>query len=403
MTRSADCDPHPRHPAAADRGAATSDLGRGREHLEEVAAGHARSRWCCAAPAPSARSRRSSSSRSPAASPSASCSSGRSAAGRCTASSTSTTTRTSPSPTTCRRGRAGPRLRGARRLRVHLRGAGVPPLRARRRPGMARRCTPSPSTLGRLRPGVPMSTSTTAVAARPPAGHPRRGGPGSATATRRGNVLAGGVSYFAFFSIFPAVALAFTVFGFVLQGRPDLLQAVADALSRPARASSRTPSTRTGSSRSRRRGTGALTIAGWSASSPWCWPAWAGSARCATASAAVFGVEGSPGNMVTTKLRDLGVLVDHRPGDRRLGHPHQHHRRRRGLGGRPRRAGRQRLGGHDGRRAGRRRGRHRPDGLLLRLLSGVPLPGHDLAQGALLGGVGFTVLKLLGARLSAAR
>ena len=46
----------------------------------------------------------------------------------------------------------------------------------------------------------------------------------------RGNVLAGGISYFAFFSIFPAVALAFTVFGFVLQNRPDLLQAVADGL-----------------------------------------------------------------------------------------------------------------------------------------------------------------------------
>ena len=47
----------------------------------------------------------------------------------------------------------------------------------------------------------------------------------------RGNVLAGGISYFAFFSIFPAVALAFTVFGFVLQDRPDLLQTIADTLS----------------------------------------------------------------------------------------------------------------------------------------------------------------------------
>ena len=37
--------------------------------------------------------------------------------------------------------------------------------------------------------------------------------------------------------------------------------------------------------------------------------------------------------------------------------------------------------------------------LLLRFLSGVSLPTHDLVQGALLGGVGFTVLKLLGARL----
>ena len=37
--------------------------------------------------------------------------------------------------------------------------------------------------------------------------------------------------------------------------------------------------------------------------------------------------------------------------------------------------------------------------LLLRFLSGVSLPTRDLVQGALLGGVGFTVLKLLGARL----
>ena len=35
-----------------------------------------------------------------------------------------------------------------------------------------------------------------------------------------GNLLAAGVSYYAFFSIFPALALAFAIFGFVLQGRP---------------------------------------------------------------------------------------------------------------------------------------------------------------------------------------
>ena len=46
----------------------------------------------------------------------------------------------------------------------------------------------------------------------------------------RGNVLAGGISYFAFFSIFPAVALAFTVFGFILQDRPDLLQTISGGL-----------------------------------------------------------------------------------------------------------------------------------------------------------------------------
>src|SRR5450759_2741570 len=46
----------------------------------------------------------------------------------------------------------------------------------------------------------------------------------------RGNILAAGVGYFAFFSIFPAVALAFTVFGFVLGGHPELLRSIADQL-----------------------------------------------------------------------------------------------------------------------------------------------------------------------------
>ena len=43
----------------------------------------------------------------------------------------------------------------------------------------------------------------------------------------RGNVLAAGIGYFAFFSIFPAVALAFTVFGFLLREQDELLQSIA--------------------------------------------------------------------------------------------------------------------------------------------------------------------------------
>jgi membrane protein len=38
----------------------------------------------------------------------------------------------------------------------------------------------------------------------------------------RGNVLAGGVAYFAFFSLFPAMALGFTAFGLLLGGHEDL-------------------------------------------------------------------------------------------------------------------------------------------------------------------------------------
>ena len=38
----------------------------------------------------------------------------------------------------------------------------------------------------------------------------------------RGNVLAGGVAYFAFFSLFPAMALGFTVFALLLGSHEDL-------------------------------------------------------------------------------------------------------------------------------------------------------------------------------------
>jgi membrane protein len=47
----------------------------------------------------------------------------------------------------------------------------------------------------------------------------------------RGNVLAGGVAYLAFFSIIPALVLGFAVFGFVLRGQPDLFDRVVSAIS----------------------------------------------------------------------------------------------------------------------------------------------------------------------------
>jgi membrane protein len=47
----------------------------------------------------------------------------------------------------------------------------------------------------------------------------------------RGDVLAGGVAYLAFFSIIPALILGFTVFGFVLRGQPDLFDRVVGAIS----------------------------------------------------------------------------------------------------------------------------------------------------------------------------
>jgi membrane protein len=44
----------------------------------------------------------------------------------------------------------------------------------------------------------------------------------------RGNVLAGGIAYFGFFSFFPALALGFTALGLVAGNRPDLQQSIVD-------------------------------------------------------------------------------------------------------------------------------------------------------------------------------
>ena len=215
----------------------------------------------------------------------------------------------------------------------------------------------------------------------------------------RGNVLAGGISYFAFFSIFPAVALAFTVFGFVLQNRPDLLQAVSDGLQHYLPGFVKDAQHPNGIIPVTAPGTGALTIAGLVSfvALVLAGLGWIGATRDGIR--AVFGVEGSPGNIVTTKLRDLGVLVTI------------------GLGVAASAILTSTIGGAAGWVAdhvglgdngwvvttvGVLVGVAVDTGLmllLLRFLSGVSLPTHDLVQGALLGGVGFTVLKLLGARL----
>ena len=47
----------------------------------------------------------------------------------------------------------------------------------------------------------------------------------------RGGVLAGGVAFFAFFSVFPALTLGFAIFGFVLRGHPGLFHDVVHSVS----------------------------------------------------------------------------------------------------------------------------------------------------------------------------
>ena len=125
----------------------------------------------------------------------------------------------------------------------------------------------------------------------------------------RGNVLAAGIGYFAFFSIFPAVALAFTVFGFVLRGHPELLQSVADGLSAYLPGFIQDPQHPDGLIPVQAPQAAALTITGVISfvTLVLAGMGWLGAVR--EGIRAVFGVQGPVGNMVTTKLRDLGVLL----------------------------------------------------------------------------------------------
>jgi membrane protein len=210
----------------------------------------------------------------------------------------------------------------------------------------------------------------------------------------RGNILAAGIGYFAFFSIFPAVALAFTVFGFVLHGHPDLLKSVAENLSANLPGFIKDVSHPDGLIPIQAPRPAALTITGVIAfvTLVLAGMGWLGAVRDGIR--AVFGAHGSLGNLVTTKLRDLGVLFTLGLGillsavlTTGVGVAASWIAERIGMSG---------------------------DGwilvvagfpvsvvvdtglmmLLIRVLSGVPVPWRVLYQGALVGGVGFSLLKV---------
>ncbi|HEY7717334.1 MAG TPA: YihY/virulence factor BrkB family protein [Pedococcus sp.] len=125
----------------------------------------------------------------------------------------------------------------------------------------------------------------------------------------RGNVLAGGVGYFAFFSIFPALLLAFTVFGLVLQERPQLLAEVESYFIETFPAFVKTESNPDGIIAITAPTNQTLTVSG-IVSLVLLLVAglgWLGALRDAIR--AVFRVEGRPGNFATQKLRDVGVMA----------------------------------------------------------------------------------------------
>ncbi len=127
--------------------------------------------------------------------------------------------------------------------------------------------------------------------------------------TARGGLLAGGVTYFAFFSLFPAIALGFTIFGLVLRDQPGLLADVQQAVEKQLPGFIKTEanpdgliplSIPTGTTLSVTALVGVLGLL-------WAGTGWMSALRDGIRT--VFGAPGSPGNFVTAKLRDLLVLA----------------------------------------------------------------------------------------------
>jgi membrane protein len=215
----------------------------------------------------------------------------------------------------------------------------------------------------------------------------------------RGNILAAGVGYFAFFSIFPAVALAYAVFGFVLRGHPDLLRSVSDQIDAYLPGLIRDAQHPEGLVQFQAPGAVPLTITGLIAfvTLVLAGLGWLGAVREGVR--AVFGVSGPVGNVITSKLRDLGVLFTLGLGIALLavltstvGATAGWIAESIGLPG----------GGWVISLADLALSILADTGLMIILLgvvSGVRVPWRDLFQGALLGGVGFTLLKLSAAVL----
>lgn len=210
----------------------------------------------------------------------------------------------------------------------------------------------------------------------------------------RGNVLAAGVGYFAFFSIFPAVALAFTVFGFVLRGHPDLLQSVADSLNASLPGFVKDAQHPKGLIPIQAPQAAALTITGVIAfvTLVLAGMGWLGAVR--EGIRAIFGLQGSAGNLITAKLRDLGVLFTLGLGivvsallTTVAGAAAEWIADWIGMSGQARVLTLTGLAVSILADTGLMM-------VLLRVLSSVRVPWRVLAQGALVGGVGFSLLKL---------
>lgn len=214
-----------------------------------------------------------------------------------------------------------------------------------------------------------------------------------------GNILAGGVGYFAFFSIFPAVALGFTVFGIVLRGHPDLVARLGDTLSQNLPGFVKDAKHPNGIISVSAPGTAALTVTGIVSVVGLLLSGlgWLSSLR--ESIRAIFGLDASPGNPVTTKLRDLGVLLTLGVGialsavlTSAVGSAAGWIGSHVGLGD----------NGWVVTLAGLLLGAVLDTALmllLLRVLTGIEAPWRVLLHGAVLGGISFTLVKLFGSAL----
>src|SRR6478672_13400936 len=124
-----------------------------------------------------------------------------------------------------------------------------------------------------------------------------------------GDLLAAGVGYFAFFSIFPALALAFAIFGFVLQGRPDLVDTIAESLNATLPGMVKTASHPEGIISIEAPSSLTLTITGLISFVTLLLAGlgWVGALR--TGIRGIFGFDKAAGSAVSAKARDLLVLA----------------------------------------------------------------------------------------------
>ncbi|MEO8555894.1 MAG: YihY/virulence factor BrkB family protein [Actinomycetota bacterium] len=215
----------------------------------------------------------------------------------------------------------------------------------------------------------------------------------------RGNVLAAGVGYFAFFSVFPAVALSFSVFGFFLRGHTELLGSITDQLNQYLPGFVQDAQHPNGLIPVQTPDAGVLTITGVLAfvTLVLAGLGWLGAAREGVR--AVFGVKGSGGNLITNKVRDLSLLFSLGLGialsavlTTTVGAAASWIADRISMSGQ----------GWILALSGLVVGVVADTALmmvLLRVLSRVPSQWRDLRQGALVGGVGFGLLKLSAATL----